>query len=839
MKTKIFTGIFACFLLINLFNGTELLAQTRENAFVPTEGLILKLPWFRGQLREIDPVNEMLVKGTWKAPVIGEKFLIDETEVAWDTIKTDENGWFRGRGLARGYLYIPYESDKEQILLLEGMGHGMVYVNGDPRAGNRYAYKETWDLNWGPRFDYSILPIKVKKGVNHLLFHGSRVGGVKIKIYETTATAMLNANDPTLPDFLANEPIDTWGAVVVMNANEKAVKNLKISAQIGDDVPVVTEVPVIAPVTVRKVGFQLKGKALAESDSVAVKLKLYQGETLLDEALLRMRVKNQLQTHKQTFISAVDGSVQYYGVNPAQGKNPDQSAALVLSVHGAGVEGIDQAASYYSKTWANIVSPTNRRAYGFNWEDWGRLDALEVYDLAVKKYHADPSRIYLTGHSMGGHGTWHLGSLFPDRFGAIAPSAGWLSFWSYRVREAVEEETPLAKMLMRPNLPSQTMEMAPNYKQLGIYILHGSDDDNVPAEQSRQMVEHLNKFHKDFIYHEQPGAGHWWDNSDEPGADCLDWPDLFDFLARHARPEKERIRHIQFLVANPGISAQNNWITVEAQQAQLSMSKVDIQFDPGKKRFVGTTDNVARLAIEASALVKEAPVLVELDSQKIENITWEEETGKFWLEKNDGKWQVVEQPAPDLKGPHRYGTFKDAFKNRMIFVYGTNGNSEENHWARTKARYDAEQFWYQGNGAVDVIPDTEFDPKAEPDRNVILYGNSKTNRAWKSLLKDSPVQVKSGEVTIGKRKIKGKDIGCFLVRPRPNSDVASVGVVGATGIVGMRLTNNQSYLSPGFAYPDVFVFDSGLLTDRVKGVKATGFFGLDWSLENSEIVWRE
>jgi hypothetical protein len=69
--------------------------------------------------------------------------------------------------------------------------------------------------------------------------------------------------------------------------------------------------------------------------------------------------------------------------------------------------------------------------------------------------------------------------------------------------------------------------------------------------------------------------------------------------------------------------------------------------------------------------------------------------------------------------------------------------------------------------------------------------------------------------------------------------VASVGVVGATGIIGMRLTINQPYLYPGFAFPDVFVFDTDLLKDRVKGVKAAGFFGLDWSLENSEIVWGE
>ena len=104
---------------------------------------------------------------------------------------------------------------------------------------------------------------------------------------------------------------------------------------------------------------------------------------------------------------------------------------MVLTLHGAGVEGIGQAQCYSRKPGLYIVAPTNRRPYGFDWEDWGRLDAIEVLDLAQRAFETDPQQTYLTGHSMGGHGTWHLGVTFPDRFAAIAPSAGWISMWSY------------------------------------------------------------------------------------------------------------------------------------------------------------------------------------------------------------------------------------------------------------------------------------------------------------------------------------------------------------------------------------------------------------------------
>ena len=105
--------------------------------------------------------------------------------------------------------------------------------------------------------------------------------------------------------------------------------------------------------------------------------------------------------------------------------------ALVLTLHGAGVAALGQVDAYASKAWAHLVAPTNRRRFGFDWEDWGRLDAVEVLEDAQSHLESDPRRVYLTGHSMGGHGVWHLGVTYPDRFAALAPSAGWVSFFSY------------------------------------------------------------------------------------------------------------------------------------------------------------------------------------------------------------------------------------------------------------------------------------------------------------------------------------------------------------------------------------------------------------------------
>jgi hypothetical protein len=129
--------------------------------------------------------------------------------------------------------------------------------------------------------------------------------------------------------------------------------------------------------------------------------------------------------------------------------------------------------------------------------------------------------------------------------------------------------------------------------------------------------------------------------------------------------------------------------------------------------------------------------------------------------------------------------------------------------------------------------DVDFDPSADPDRNVVLYGNAETNTAWNTLLSDSPVQMSGKDVRIGKNRMKGDDLGILLIRPRPGSDIASVGVVGGTGVRGMRMTDRRPYMHPGFAYPDLTLLRAG--GDGI--VYGAGFFGLDWSVEGGEFVW--
>src|SRR5690606_27879459 len=157
-----------------------------------------------------------------------------------------------------------------------------------------------------------------------------------------------------------------------------------------------------------------------------------------------------------------------------------------------------------------------------------------VLDLAQKSLAHDSSRIYLTGHSMGGHGTWQIGSTFPDRFAAIGPSAGWVSYNLYRRSVNPQGAPPSAidEILKRGDNASDTERLSSKLARLGVYILQGADDDNVRASQSQLMAKTLAKFHHDWFYHEEPGRKHWWSNEyDDGGAACVDWPEMYEAFA--------------------------------------------------------------------------------------------------------------------------------------------------------------------------------------------------------------------------------------------------------------------------------------------------------------------
>lgn len=762
---------------------------------------------------------------------------------AWAPVVAGKDGIIENRALAGGYLFMAVHSDAARTMVLDATGFYEAWINGELRGGEKYGA------------DYLRHPVRLAKGRNVLLVRCER-GRFKGRLYEPPAEIFLTDKDMTLPDLVLGETGPVWAGLRLVNATGERLEGLEIVSRGGGRETRAKLDGTVAPLFTRKLAVPLAVDAPASEGPVKleVRIRARAGRRTVETPAFPLELKAVAATahHSRTFVSETDRSVQYFGVAPlVRGEKPPdgKKPALVVTLHGASVEGIGQARAYQPKDWAWIVAATNRRPYGFDWEDWGRLDALEVRDEAERLFGTDPDRTYLTGHSMGGHGTWQVGATVPGLWAAIAPSAGWRSFTSYGGGVTYKEPSPVERMLLRANTPSETGELARNFLHYGIYVLHGDQDDNVPVTEARFMRELLGKFHPDFAYYERPGAGHWWGN------ECVDWPPLLTFLRDRVRPAQAEVRRVEFVTANPGLSSRSHWVEVLAQKRPLEYSRVEIERDPAGRSFKGKTENIERLALDilADAIVAGAapaaaptgspapvpqPVVIDLDGSRVE-LAPPPAPACLVFERGDAGWALAPAPSPALKGPRRSGGFKDAFRHGFVFVHGTRGDDAEDLRAFTKARADAETFWVRGNAGIDILPDTAFDPAKFKDRSVVLYGNADTNAAWTRLLAGSPVEVRQGRARVGEKTYIGADVAAYFVRPRAGSEVASVGVVAWTGPAGWVAASPVQYFVSGAGFPDLMLFTAEMLRAGTGGVRVIGWFGNDWSLERGDFVWNE
>lgn len=692
-----------------------------------------------------DRIVALMVDGTLGEPKPGDP-LANADPAAKDTPRWTEataaiNGTFEAP--SGSYLLIRVKSEKSRVMMLHARGHSMVYVNGEPRMGDPYSH------------GYVKLPVAIREGDNQLLFAHAGRGPMSASLVAPPKSVFILKEDMTLPTVTTKgPPQNLLGGVIIVNATNKWASVL-LSSRSADEEPgsSVRERVSLPPCSILKTPVILP----ASFDHPAVLLTIGDfPDKTLDTAELTLTRATESERRVITFMSAIDGSVQYYAVVPPSSTTKDTKPALVLSLHGASVEATNQAASYAPKPDMYIICPTNRRPFGFDWEDWGRLDALEVLAHASTLFRTDPRRQYLTGHSMGGHGTWHLGVLHPDRFAAIAPSAGWLSFQTYaaaRGSTSTLGDDRLMQVFKDAAAASDTIAKLDQLKDRGIYILHGDADDNVPVSEARRARDELTTRNIPFGYHEQPNAGHWWDldadkkSPPHTGASCVDWPPIFEMFAKH---------------------------TID---------------QPAPQHTPGSTDHLST------------------------------------------------------------GSLKNAFNNRFMLVYGTTGSAEENAWSYAKARFDAEQWWYRGNGMAKVLSDESLLIASQgcnvnfpitqllelPSNNIIFYGNLNTNAAATHFLAGASMQVSSGALTADGRTVKGDQYACLQLHRRPGKggDIL-VALIGGTGLPGMRATDRLPYFLSGVGIPDMVAMKSTVWTEGPPAVELVGTL----TSTNPQFVWR-
>lgn len=203
------------------------------------------------------------------------------------------------------------------------------------------------------------------------------------------------------------------------------------------------------------------------------------------------------------------GSIDYLlwlPEKPAEGKPP-----LLMFLHGAGERGDDlQMVKKHGPPKLVESEPVLQQFIVVApqcpaGQRWNVALLKELLDHVVSRHQPDTSRLYLTGLSMGGMGTWAMLAAHPDIFAAAIPICG-------------------------PTDPAD----APKIKHIPIRVYHGDQDQAVPVSESQEMAAALEKAGaRDFKLEVFPGVGH------DSWTQVYEKPETYRWLLEH-RLEKGR-----------------------------------------------------------------------------------------------------------------------------------------------------------------------------------------------------------------------------------------------------------------------------------------------------------
>ncbi|MGH9761104.1 MAG: prolyl oligopeptidase family serine peptidase, partial [Blastocatellia bacterium] len=189
---------------------------------------------------------------------------------------------------------------------------------------------------------------------------------------------------------------------------------------------------------------------------------------------------------RRAYLSKVDKSLQPYRVFVPTSYDGSKPHPLIIALHGMGGDEntwFDLYGNGLFKTLAEkhgyIVACPKGRGPASMYQGPAEQDVLDVLAEIKLNYKIDPDRIYLTGHSMGGFGTWSIAISHPDIFAALAPISGG------------GDPKGMKKIAQIPEI-----------------VTHGSNDKTVPVQRSRDMVEAGKKAGAEIKYDEVPGGSH-------------------------------------------------------------------------------------------------------------------------------------------------------------------------------------------------------------------------------------------------------------------------------------------------------------------------------------------
>ncbi len=529
----------------------------------------------------------------------------------------------------------------------------------------------------------------------------------------------------------------------------------------------------------------------------------------------------------KAYRSEVDGTLQPYGLYVPPSYDPAKAWPMMVSLHGAtsnhllnrrrvvglgnepGEQDYDaiRADVTYPDVGFVVLTPYGRgEVAGYNGIAEG--DVLRAMDHAQRAYRVDADRVHLTGLSMGGGGTWHIGLRHPDRFASISPVCGvadmdlmpWAAGWGALDRELM-------------SLTGYT-RIVENAGSLQVFVFHGDEDDAVNVAASRKMMEAFEKAGlagRSAHYFELPGVTHFaWDFAYRDAS-------LFRRVeAVRRNPFPERVVYSTF---SPRYT-RAYWLRIDRIDRGLVLARIEGTQKAGAIEV--KTDNLSAFSLLLAPEVAPPgkPIEVKVNGKVAYRGTPKGPVLSFAGGK--GSWKTTSPWKGPAQGPpdHAEASFRNgslAQYGPHVYVYGTLGDAATT--AASKAAAETLADWGPNVRAKwRVLADSEVTPDLMAAHDLVLVGTNATNRVLAGLF-GLPVHQDATGTWAGERRVAGPGATYRLLHPNPGATRRRVLVYGGGSPEALR-----RFLPRGRQAPPFSLFADYVVVGEDDKVVLEGYF---------------
>lgn len=535
------------------------------------------------------------------------------------------------------------------------------------------------------------------------------------------------------------------------------------------------------------------------------------------------------------YVSIMDDTLQHYAVGVPNAWKPGDKYPLVLTMHGYG---FGQFLGSPAPVENGVIHVSAFGRGNGDYKLWCEEDLREVVQACLEDYGCDPDRVYATGGSMGGTGSWHIATMYPDVFAAIAPIMGnanhhvWEEVWGWGQREKTFM-TPFRDWL---ESTTSAFTYAENLRHVPSWVVHGDRDDIVPVGHSRTMVQRLRGLGYRVDYEEQAGVGH---GGFAAGTEAR---------VKRAMLTQRRDpwpRRVTFKTSWPRYQ-RAYWIRLE----RASRPAVEAQIDA---RVLGQTIELTAVEVDRLSLTLAAPLI---DVGQPVRVTVNEATafddlvppdGVVRLGQVEGKWQPVNRPSGLEKNETVGGPLEHTYMGRFLLVYGTTGDERTNHVNRRMAEQAAEKWrrWGREQPAR-IKADHEVTQQDIADSNLLCYGSPESNSIVAQVNDQLPIRfvpatdTEPGGVTTGSETFRGVDVGLKMCYPNPLNPERYVGVFGGVTWRGTWDIDGRfgNFFDWG-VFDDRNWYDFNIFDQQTQSPEThvlVGYFDADWQLDGGLLI---